>query len=383
MYKRILSVPSHSFFLFGPRGTGKTTWLRQKLPDAKWVDLIKTDELLRYMRNPGVLRKEVEALPENSWIVIDEIQKLPVLLNDIHALIAEHGNTYRFAISGSSARKLKRLDANLLAGRVINRNFYPLTAAEIGNTFSLDSVLSFGCLPKVVSEPEIAVDVLSAYVVNYLQQEIQQEAFVNNLGAFSRFLEIAAMTNGQVVNITNIARDCGVARLTVQRFFEILESTLIGMWLPAWKPRAKIKEISHSKFYFFDTGVVRAITQTIRDPLEKAERGTLLETYVLHELRAYQNVSNCGGAFSYWRTASQLEADFIWKRGKTAVGIEVKATAEWRDDSGTPLKILLKENKIRKCFGVYTGKTALKDGQLDILPVQEFCKKLTNGEILA
>src|SRR3989338_7432840 len=195
MYTRLLSPPNHSFFLFGPRGTGKTTWLKTAFKEAKWFDLLRSEDLLKLMRKPEQLRFDVEALKKGSWFVIDEIQKLPLLLNEIHSMIADHGNKYKFALSGSSARKLKRLDANLLAGRVINRKFFPLTGAELNYQFALDELLRFGTLPKVCAEPKNRIDILEAYAANYIKEEIQQEALVQNLASFSRFLQVAAIMN--------------------------------------------------------------------------------------------------------------------------------------------------------------------------------------------
>lgn len=383
MYPRALPLPGHSFFLFGPRGTGKTTWLRERLPDARWFDLVRNAELFSLMRNPDRFRQAVEALPKGSWVVVDEVQKLPPLLDEVHALIAERGNRYRFALSGSSARKLKRLDVNLLAGRVINRTFHPLTAMELGPGVATDDLLALGCLPKVRSEPEHAIDVLDAYAANYLKEEIQQEALVRNLDSFARFLEVAAIRNAQIVNIAGVARDCGVTRPTVQRYFDTLVDTLIGVWLPAWRPRAKVKEVSHPKFYFFDPGVVRSLSQRIRDPLDSAERGPLLETLVLHELRAWISIANLGGKLGYWRTPSGSEVDFVWSRGKTTVGIEVKAATAWRRESGKPLQELLRSKAITKGFGVYLGRDVLREDRLDILPFHEFAARLHQGEVLA
>lgn len=382
MFARSLPLPDHSFFLFGPRGTGKTTWLRERLGGAKWFDLVRNAELLSLMRNPERFRQAVEALPKGSWVVVDEVQHLPSLLNEVHALVAERGNRYRFALSGSSARKLKRLDVNLLAGRAINRSFFPLTWAEIGGGVPVDELLAQGCLPKVRSEPAHAIDVLEAYVANYIREEIQQEALVRNLDSFSRFLEVAALMNAQVVNVAGIARDCGVARPTVQRYFETLVDTLIGTFVPAWRPRAKVKEASHPKFYLFDTGVVRSLSQRLRDPLEGAERGHLLETLVLHELRAHVAIANLGGRLAYWRTPAGSEVDFIWSRGRTAVGIEVKAATTWRAEHGRALHDLLASRVIGRAFGVYLGREPLRDGALDVLPFGEFAARLAAGRVL-
>ncbi len=381
MYTRLLAPPDHSFFLFGPRGTGKTTWLKKAFPGAKWFDLLRSDVLLKLMQRPEQLRFEVEALGKGSWVVIDEVQKLPQLLNEIHSLIAEHGNKYQFALSGSSARKLKRLDANLLAGRVFNRKFFPLTGAELNYHFVTDDLLKYGTLPKVCAEPRNRIDILEAYASNYIREEIQQEALVQNLASFSRFLEVAAIMNGQTVNTSNIARDAGVARPTVQRYFDTLVDTLIGTWLPAWKPRAKVKEVSHPKFYFFDTGVVRATQNRLREPLESAERGFLLETVVLQELRSRINLANCGGELFYWGTPSRSEIDFIWTRGEKAVGIEVKAVSRWKTEYGSALNQWASEGRLQKCFGVYLGDIRLKDHAIHVLPLKEFMRDLTQGAI--
>jgi predicted AAA+ superfamily ATPase len=382
MIPRTLKLPSSSFFLFGPRGTGKSTWLKALLGNACWYDLLKPDVLLRLKRSPGLLRKEAEALPEGSWIVLDEIQLLPELLNEVQSLMTDHPGRYRFAISGSSARKLKRLGANLLAGRAVNKAFFPLTAQELGFSVDVEILLRYGCLPLVVTDPQNAISTLEAYTANYLQQEIQQEALAYNLDAFFRFLEIAAHLNGRVVNIANVARDTGVAQRTAMRYFDVLEQTLIGCWLPAWRPRAKVKEVAHPKFYLFDTGVIRAIAGTVRDPLQSEERGFLLESYLLHEIRAYQNIADCGGKLSYWGTPSLAEIDFIWTRGPHTVGIEVKAATTWRSDSGNALKSLVQEGKIAKAFGVFLGPQALVDGTVEVYPLKEFLTRLYQGSII-
>jgi uncharacterized protein len=384
MYTRLLALPDRSFFLFGPRGTGKTTWLRQALPDAIWFDLVRDAELLRLVRDPDAFRQRVEAAPPGAWVVIDEVQRHPPLLNDVQDLIARHGRRYRYALTGSSARRLRRERANLLAARVVNRRFFPLTAAELGRDFHLDHALRWGTLPAVASEPEprARVELLEAYIENYITQEIRLEAAVRRLDAFTRFLEVAALANAQVTNVSNLARDAAVARPTVQGYFETLIDTLIGVWLPAWRPRARVKEVGHPKFYFFDTGVVRALAGRLREPLERAERGPLLETYIFHELRAYQNHSGCGGDLSYWGTPSRAEIDFIWTRGRRAVGIEVKAVTRWRSDEARPLEGLVAARTVSRAYAVYEGTTTLRAGAVEILPVAAFLERLYAGEII-
>jgi predicted AAA+ superfamily ATPase len=382
MITRQYRLPGHSFFLFGPRGTGKTTWLKHVLPDALWFDLLRTQVVLALSRQPESFRQQVEALPRGRWVVIDEVQRMPALLNEVHALIADRGSAYRFALSGSSARKLKRLDVDLLAGRAINRQFFPLTASELGYDLGVDRVLRFGLLPQIHMESDHAVDVLDAYVANYVREEIQQEALVRNLASFARFLEVAALVNAQVVNVAGIARDAAVARPTVQGYFATLEDTLMGCWLPAWRKRAKVKEVASPKFYLFDPGVARALAGRLREPLDGLERGFLLETWMLHELRAAMASRNLGGNLYYWRTPAGTEVDFIWARGARAVGIEVKAAAMWRREYGAALKGLIDQGVLSAGYGVYTGSAELKDGPLHIWPIMRFLRELTAGNIL-
>jgi predicted AAA+ superfamily ATPase len=386
MYTPSLPLPERSFFLFGPRGTGKTTWLRQQIPirSTYWLDLLQQGELVRLLRDPGRFTQEVEALPRGRWVVIDEVQRLPVLLDAVQDLIARHGSRNRFALTASSARKLRREGVNLLPGRLINRRFFPLTASALGRAFRLDDALRFGTLPSVYAAKRVAarIELLEAYAENYLAQEIRQEALVKSLDAFVRFLEVASLLNAQVVNVSGISREAAVARPTVQGYFEILVDTLIGTWLPAWRPRAKIKEVAHPKFHFFDTGVVRALTQRLREPVGEEERGFLLEAYVLHELRAWIELSGCGGQLSYWRTPSGSEVDFVWTRGSRAVGIEVKASQRWRSGDGGALAELVVEKELRRGFGVYAGDRALRVGPLDVLPVSQFLARLAGGDVL-
>jgi len=383
MYTRHLQAPRESFFLFGPRGTGKSTWLRQQLPDAHWFDLLRMPLVLELTRRPETFRARIEALPKGSWVVVDEVQRMPALLDEVHALLAERGKSYRFALSGSSARKLRRLEVNLLAGRAITRNFFPLTSAELEFDVALDDLLATGCLPMVRNDPDSAIDILDAYVSTYLREEVQQEALTKDIGGFARFLEVAALCNGQVVNVTGVARDAGVTRPTVTRHFEVLVDTLLGTWLPAWRPRARIKEVQHPKFFLFDPGVARGLAGRLREPLNDTERGPLLETLVLHELRAAIAYQNLGGTLSYWRTPSGAEIDFVWERGDKRVGIEVKASKRWRSEYGSALADLKKEGRITAAFGVYTGGERLKERDLTALPFVEFTRDLTAGKVLA
>jgi predicted AAA+ superfamily ATPase len=351
------------------------------LPNALWFDLLRTSTFLELSHRPDGFREQVEART-SPWIVIDEVQRLPTLLNEVHSLIADHGRKYRFALSGSSARKLRRLDSNLLAGRAINRQCFPLTTAELGGPLDIDQTLKTGLLPGIRTDPDFAVDALEAYVSTYLREEVQQEALIRRLDAFARFLQVAATVNGQVMNISGIARDAAVARPTVQGYFDTLVDTMVGVWLPAWQRRAKVKEVASPKFYFFDPGVVRALSGRLREPLDTLERGFLLETWVLHELRAAIAYQGLGGTLHYWRTPSGSEVDFIWTRGANVVGIEVKASARWRPEFGTALESLTRDGFIRSAFGVYTGTKELKVGALRVLPLAAFLAALGRGDVL-
>ena len=384
MYTRRLVLPTRSFLLLGPRGTGKTTWLRDRLPKARWYNLLLDREQLRLMRDPQLFRQEIEALPSGTWIVVDEIQKLPSLMNEIHDALTSAPRRWRFALTGSSARRLRRDDVNLLAGRVVMRRMMPLTIAELGKAPATDDLLRFGMLPMVRNARGATerVDLLEAYVETYFAQEIRAEALVRSLEAFTRFLDIAALANAQVTNTAALARDAAVARPTVQGYFEVLDDTLLGHWLPAWRPRAKVKETQHPKFYLFDPGVVRALTRRLREPLDAAERGMLLETLVFHELRAQIAYSNCGGDLSYYRTPSGTEVDFIWTRARHAIGIEVKASARWRPEFNRALTDLHSAGVIAAAWGIYLGDRPLQAGPVRVLPLPMFLTELAAGRLL-
>ncbi len=372
MYTRLASVPDHSFFLFGPRTTGKTTWLRHHLGDAQWFNLLLEDDYLPLLASLRSFRERVEARAPGSWIVVDEVQRLPGLLNEVHDLISRHGDAYKFALSGSSARKLRRLDVNLLAGRVIERAMFPLVARELGSDFSLDAALRFGSLPGISSDSQYRVEKLRAYVHTYLRQEIQQEALVKDLGSFHRFLQIAAIMHGQVVNQAAIARDAAVARTTVQRFFETLVDTLIGTLLPAWQPKAKVREFGKPKFYFFDAGVVRAIRDVVDEPLAETESGALFEGFILHELRAAIAYQGLGGELFYWSTPGSKAIDFIWVKGSKRVAFEVKSSRTWRARYAKTINELLAAGKVTRGFVVYRGRERYRSGEVDGLPVADF-----------
>ncbi len=375
--KRKICSPEKSFFLFGPRGTGKSTWLKKEFPDAKVVDLLRSDQYLDLVKKPEKLRQIVTALPEGSWVVIDEIQKLPILLDEVHSLIVDYKNLYYFALTGSSARKLKRGQANLLAGRVQTHNLFPLTLDELsGLNIDCETLLKFGSLPEVITHTREMdrIEFLESYVQTYLKEEIQVETKVRDLLGFARFLDVAAIMNGQQLNLSNIARDVGLARSTVQGHFSILIDTLLGTLVDAYQPRAKVKEVSSPKFYFFDTGVVNALKGTLRSPLEAQDRGYLMETLFLNELQAFVSYGRLGGRIYYWRTADGNEVDFILKLGNEVYGFEVKSSSAWRSSYNFGLNTLLESKKIKKGFGIYLGEHVLKYENITVVPLTQFAE---------
>jgi len=380
MFTRLATNQNYSFFLFGPRGTGKSTWLKSTIVAEKTYDLLSTREVLRLSRDPSILYDELVHLPRGSWIIIDEIQKVPALLSEVHRLIEDRG--LLFALSGSSARKLRKGGVNLLAGRAHTLNFFSLVSAELQQDYDVKKALSVGTLPLAVTsvDPQLF---LSSYVDTYLEQEIKAEALVKDIGSFARFLEVAARQAGQVTNTTNISRDAMVARQTVQSYFEILVDTLVGFWLPAWKLKRATKQVLQPKFYFFDTGVVRAINHRLSFPLFQEEMGVLLEMHILNELRAYLNYHRLDYPLYFWSSHDQVEVDIFCETPKGYVGIEIKSSNTWRPQYSRGLSRLTDELRpqVFSPTGVYLGQVFLQTFH-PIYPVQQFLKKLWAGEIL-
>lgn len=382
MIDRVLEAPDRSFFLLGPRATGKSTWLKARFPGALRLDLLRNDVYLRLVAAPQDLRSLVTAEPRSRRIVIDEVQRVPAVLNEVHALIEDTGHS--FALTGSSARKLKRGQANLLAGRAVVRHMFPLVHAEYRDALAIDDALRFGTLPSVVAEPRDRLDVLEAYAGTYLREEIKEEALTRNVPGYARFLQVASLANAQVTNLASVARDSGVPRATVSTYFEILTDTMLGRFLPAWTPKVRVKEVGHPKFYFFDTGVLRALQDRLRDRPTPEERGALLETYLFHELTAHVSYHHLGGDWSYWRSADGVEVDFVWRRAARRVAIECKATTRWReaDDAGL---LALRSSKVapHASFGVYLGAHRLARPWGVVLPIADFFEALDAGEVIS
>jgi predicted AAA+ superfamily ATPase len=384
VYPRLLQPPSDTFFLFGPRGVGKSSWLERCFGNAPLqINLLKSTDFLKYKRSPSILADEASALNRGDWIVIDEVQRLPELLNEIHALLGDRKRELRFALTGSSARKLKTADANLLAGRALTRKMSGLSILEMEGAFDLKRALRFGTLPAIQapSDDTERVDRLDAYVETYLKEEIQQEALVRNLDSFFRFLSVAALFNAQTLSVSNVARDVGVSRSTVQGYFDILIDTLLGWYLPAFKLKAKVKEISHPKFFFFDCGVQRALLGEHRNTPSRSELGHLFETFVLNEIRMLTSYLSIGAEMAYWRTEAGTEVDLIWHRGKNRIGFEIKSTDRWLPEFNRGLETLLKDRKIKRAYGIYAGERPLKQGKILILPYRQALQKIREGEI--
>ena len=381
MYSRLLKTPSESVLLFGPRGVGKSTWIRERFPDAVVYDLLNSREALRLERDPHLLFDELKTLPVGHWVVLDEVQRVPELLNEVHRLMENYG--LRFVLCGSSARKLKRSGANLLAGRAKMVHFFPLVSAEMGADFDLRLAITQGTLPLSVTGTDF-LGFLTTYAEVYLNEEIRAEALTRNVGAFSRFLEIAARQNGQVTNLSNISREAGVSRSTVQNYFDILVDTLIGYWVVPWKLKKATKQVVHPKFYLFDTGVARALSGRAPYPPTQEETEPLLETLIFNEVRAFIAYNQLRYPLHFWRNHEGAEVDLLCETRKGFVAIEIKATAAWQKRYSRGLHRFRSEVNPEPCrmYGVCQGEhRALVDDVL-VLPVSEFLTLLWRGEVI-
>lgn len=389
-FNRLLGLPKKTFLLLGPRGTGKSTWLRSSISSKLVVDLLKSEDFFRYQAEPSMLRQQVEALrlAEGDWVVIDEAQRVPEILNEVHSLYESHG--LNFALTGSSARKLKRADANLLAGRAIRRDFFPLVFGEIRYAADIHACIDFGTLPYVVTHPEFAADTLASYVATYLKEEIAAEAMVRNLEPFARFLMTCAQHHGQLLNIEAIAREASIKRRNADNYFQILEDTLLGIRLPAIRLGIKQKEASHPKFYFFDGGVARAAAGWIRETLPDAWRGFSFEGLVLGELRAYNSYLKRDKNIFHYAVTNSFDVDFviettkkILQRPATYIAIEVKLAKKWRSEWTSTLKQLVEapNSPVSRGFGIYLGAESFQDGPITVLSFHDFVSKLWAGEV--
>lgn len=370
IYRRLIQIDTDtpsSIFLFGPRGTGKTSWITSHLKDILYFDLLNTSVFNDFLAYPSRLE---ERIPKgfDQYIVIDEVQKLPELLNEVHRLIEAYG--YRFILTGSSARSLRRKGVNLLAGRALSYTMHPLTCYELGSDFSLEPALKFGLLPSVfhVSDPQ---HYLETYITTYLREEVLQEGLLRNLSQFARFLETASFSQGQVVNMTQVARETAIDRKLVSNYFGILEDLLIGYWLPVFTKRAKRRMIASPKFYIFDSGVYRTLRP--RGPLDSPEEidGATLETLFLAHLRALNDYLRLGYQLFFWRTSNNVEVDFVVYGERGLFAFEIKRSRHVNRADLNGLKAFSDDYPIAKCFLLYGGDHEEFHGNIHVLPFSQ------------
>lgn len=376
---RLNRLPETSFFLFGMRGVGKSTWVRSQLPDAHRIDLLDEALFQRLLADPGPFAGELRTVDPHSWVVIDEVQRLPGLLNDVHRFIEDR--RLRFALLGSSARKLRAAGVNLLAGRAVRREMFPLTPEELGTRFDLDRTLQFGSLPLVLdaADPD---DVLQSYVQLYLREEIRGEALVRNLPGFARFLPVAGLMHGQTVNVSGLARDSGVARTTVNGYLDILEDTLLVRRLRAFEARLRVRERKHPKLYWIDPGVARTV-KGARGPVAAEEVGSLFEGWVHTILSTYIAERGLADDVSYWAPAeSGTEVDFVLRRGSSYCAIEVKASRRVDNAHLAGLRAISELRQVERRILLYRGDRPMRtDDGIDVLPVNAFCNALEQGSL--
>jgi predicted AAA+ superfamily ATPase len=379
MYTRRFASPGQSYFLLGPRGCGKTTWLRANFEDAYFVDLLSEDRFQRLLVDPGRFADELRAVPSGRWVVLDEVQRLPALLNEVHRFIEE--KRLQFVLCGSSARKLKRAGVNLLAGRALRRAMHPFVPEELGDNFDLETALTEGLLPLVWDSSDRA-ETLTAYGQLYLKEEIQAEAVVRNLPGFARFLPIAALCHGQAMNITNIAREAGVARTTVAGYLDILEETLLCFRVPGFEPKLRLRERKLPKWYWCDPGIVRAMRRS-HGPLVPEERGALFEGLVAQLLRAYRDYTGFCDDMTYWSAERRTtEVDFVLTRGDQHLAIDAKSGTAFSERWCHGLRAIAPLPGLTRRLIVYPEGPRLKteDG-IEVLSFAALAEMLAAGEL--
>ena len=375
---RIIEAPKQSFFLMGPRGSGQTTWLRTAFPDAHVIDLLSEETYQRLLVAPNLFADELRALPVGKWVVVDEIQRLPNLLNEVHRFIEE--KRLRFVLCGSSARKLKRAGVNLLACRALHRSMHPFLPEELGQHFDYEIALQYGSLPNVWDAVE-QEETLNAYAQLYLKEEIQAEALVRNLPGFARFLPIAALFHGQTINVSALARDSGVARTTVSGYLDVLEETLLCFRLPAYEARLRVRERKLPKWYWCDTGIVRAMKRSYGN-VTVEEQGALFEGMVAQVLRAYKDYKNLCDEIYYWAPAGRLrtEVDFLLIKGSEIWAIEAKSGQQFTETWCRGLRAIEKLKGLKRRFIVYPKGPAFKTkDEIEVFPFKQFKDLISKG----
>lgn len=369
-------VGTESMFFWGARQTGKSTLLKNLYPDSMYFDLLLSSEYERFLRNPSLLKEILDEKEIKGPVIIDEIQRIPAMLNDIQWLMVNRN--IQFILCGSSPRKILRSGSNLLGGRAVRSELYPLVSAEIPD-FDLIRALNNGLLPRhyLSNNPW---KLLSGYIGSYLRDEIIAEARIRNIESFSRFLEAAAFSDSEIVNYTNIAADCGVSSPTVREYFQILEDTMTGRFLPSYQKTPKRRVISAPKFYFFDVGVAGYLLKRKNIVYGSEAFGKAFEHFIYHEIYSYSKYSDKNFPVSYWRTASQIEVDFILGDNETAV--EVKSSNMVNQNHLKGLKSFAEEYKVKKLIVVSTDVYPRKSGNFNILPWRVFLERLWAGEII-
>lgn len=371
---RHFRAPKESFFLFGPRGTGKSSWARRAFPDALWIDLLEPEVLRTYASRPERLRELVEASPKRRVIVIDEVQNAPALLSVVHSL-REKNRALQFVLTGSSARKLRRTAVNLLAGRALLCALHPFMASELGERFRLDAALEDGLLPIIVGSQDHA-KALHAYHALYLKEEVQQEGLVRSVGDFARFLEAISFSHGSILNITNVARECEVERKTVESYVGIVEDLMLGYRVPVFTRRAQRAVVAHPKFYFFDAGVFR--TARPAGPLDRPSEvdGAALEGLVAQHLRAWNSYRGDPDTLYYWRTRAGAEVDFVLYGKGGFHAIEVKNSKRIHPHDVRPLTSFRADYPEAELVLLYRGTERLEIDGVTCLPCEEFLRAL-------
>lgn len=370
MYSRFFKPPLQSYFLFGPRGTGKSTWLKINYPEAYWIDLLNPELFRFFAAGPERLIPILAEHPEQKVVIIDEVQKIPELLNTVHSLIEEKKG-YQFILTGSSARKLKRHGVNLLGGRALLKYMPPFFASELGTSFNLPKQIKLGMLPIVIDSltPD---EVLQAYVGIYLKEEVQAEGIVRNVGDFARFLETMSFSHGSLINASNIARECQIARKTVDSFLQILEDLLLAFQLQVFRRKAKRNLVSHSKFYFFDSGVYYSIRPSNLYDVESEKEGAALEGLVGQHLKAWINAQVENYQLHFWQTSSKVEVDFILSGPDIFLAIEVKNGTSINPGDLRGLEIFLEDYPEATAALLYRGKHRFKERNILCCPIDEF-----------
>lgn len=371
---RHFEAPRGSFFLFGPRGTGKSSWTRAAFPDALWVDLLEPEELRAYAARPERLRELVAGNPGRRTVVLDEIQRAPELLSVVHSL-REKDRSLRFVLTGSSARKLKRAAVDLLAGRALLRSMHPFMASELGRRFRLDSALEHGLVPLVLGSPEPA-DTLRAYHALYLKEEVQQEGLVRSIGGFARFLEAISFSHAQVLNVSNVARECEVERKTVEGYVAVLEDLMLGFRLPMFTRRAVRAVAAHPKFFWFDAGVFRIARPS--GPLDRASEieGAALEGLVAQHLRAWNSYRGEPNRLHYWRTRAGVEVDFVVYGKDGFWAIEVKNAARVHPADVRSLAAFREDYPDARVLLVHRGRERLEIDGVPCVPCEPFLRAI-------